>query len=34
MTGALGEDGVFYAEELLLKCPSRYEDGVPSQVAP
>ena len=34
MTGSLGEDGVFYAEELLLKCPSRYEDGVPSQVAP
>lgn len=34
MTGALGEDGIFYAEELLLKCPSRYEDGVPSQVAP
>lgn len=34
MTGTLGEDGVFYADELLLKCPSRYEDGVPSQVAP
>ncbi|HOW92240.1 MAG TPA: cytochrome c maturation protein CcmE [Anaerolineaceae bacterium] len=34
MTGVLGEDGVFYADELLLKCPSRYEDGVPSQVAP
>jgi cytochrome c-type biogenesis protein CcmE len=24
MTGVLGEDGVFYASELLLKCPSRY----------
>lgn len=34
MTGSVGEDGVFYAEELLLKCPSRYEEGVPSQVAP
>jgi len=34
MTGKMGEDGVFYADELLLKCPSRYEDGVPSQVAP
>lgn len=34
MTGSLGEDGVFYADELLLKCPSRYEDDVPSQVAP
>jgi len=34
MTGSLGEDGVFYADELLLKCPSRYEEGVPSQVVP
>jgi len=34
MTGSLGADGVFYAEELLLKCPSRYEEGVPEQVAP
>jgi cytochrome c-type biogenesis protein CcmE len=34
MTGKLGEDGVFSADELLLKCPSRYEEGVPSQVAP
>ena len=34
MTGKIGEDGVFYAEELLLKCPSRYEEGVPSQVVP
>ncbi len=32
MTGQLGEDGVFYAEELLLKCPSRYEDALPEQV--
>lgn len=31
MTGELGEDGVFYASELLLKCPSRYEEAVPEQ---
>jgi cytochrome c-type biogenesis protein CcmE len=33
MTGKLGEDGVFYAEELLLKCPTRYEEAVPEQAA-
>ncbi|MBM3151992.1 MAG: cytochrome c maturation protein CcmE [Chloroflexi bacterium] len=32
MTGRLGEDGVFYAEELLLKCPTKYEEAVPEQV--
>jgi len=26
VTGQLGEDGVFYADELLLKCPTRYEE--------
>lgn len=26
MDGHLGEDGVFYADTLLLKCPTRYED--------
>lgn len=31
MTGKLGEDGTFYASELLLKCPTRYEDAVPQQ---
>jgi cytochrome c-type biogenesis protein CcmE len=31
LTGALGEDGVFYATEILLKCPSRYEESVPDQ---
>ncbi|RPJ16480.1 MAG: cytochrome c maturation protein CcmE [Chloroflexi bacterium] len=31
VTGHLGEDGVFYAEELLLKCPTRYEEAVPEQ---
>jgi cytochrome c-type biogenesis protein CcmE len=33
ITGHLGEDGVFYADELLLKCPTKYEEAVPSQVA-
>lgn len=32
MTGRLGEDGVFYAKELLLKCPTKYEEAVPEQV--
>ena len=32
MTGHLGGDGVFYADELLLKCPTKYEEAVPSQV--
>jgi len=31
MTGHLGEDGVFYADELLLKCPTKYEEAVPNQ---
>ncbi len=31
VTGRVGEDGVFYAEELLLKCPTRYEEEVPLQ---
>jgi len=31
MTGKLDEDGVFQAEELLLKCPTRYEEAVPGQ---
>lgn len=33
VTGKLGEDGVFYADELLLKCPTRYEEQVPGQAA-
>lgn len=32
MTGTLDESGVFQAEELLLKCPTRYEEAVPEQV--
>ncbi len=31
MTGHLEKDGVFYVEELLLKCPTRYEEAVPQQ---
>ena len=31
LTGELGEDGKFYASELLLKCPSRYGEEVPDQ---
>jgi cytochrome c-type biogenesis protein CcmE len=34
MTGHVGDDGVFHADELLLKCPTKYEEAVPSQVAP
>lgn len=33
VTGKLGEDGVFTAQELLLKCPTKYEDAVPEQVS-
>lgn len=29
LTGTLAEDGIFYADELLLKCPSRYEEAGP-----
>ena len=31
VTGHLGDDGVFYANELLLKCPTKYEEAVPEQ---
>lgn len=33
VTGKLGADGVFHAEELLLKCPTKYEEAVPEQAA-
>jgi cytochrome c-type biogenesis protein CcmE len=33
MTGQLGADGIFRAEELLLKCPTRYEEALPQQSA-
>jgi cytochrome c-type biogenesis protein CcmE len=32
MTGRMGSDGKFHAEELLLKCPTKYEEAVPAQV--
>ena len=31
MTGKIGTDGAFHAEELLLKCPTKYEEAVPGQ---
>ena len=33
VTGKLGADGVFHADELLLKCPTKYEEAVPEQSA-
>lgn len=33
MTGHLSTDGTFYADELLLKCPTRYEEAVPGQAS-
>ncbi len=32
MTGRLDQNGVFLASELLLKCPTRYEDALPEQI--
>jgi len=29
LTGKLSSDGVFYAEDLQLKCPSRYDSSIP-----
>jgi cytochrome c-type biogenesis protein CcmE len=31
MTGQIDADGVFHAEELLLKCPTKYEEALPEQ---
>jgi cytochrome c-type biogenesis protein CcmE len=31
--GKLGEDGIFYATSLQTKCPTKYADDVPEQVA-
>lgn len=31
MTGRLGADGAFHADELLLKCPTKYQESLPSQ---
>jgi cytochrome c-type biogenesis protein CcmE len=33
MTGQYNPDGTFHADELLLKCPTKYEEAVPSQAA-
>ncbi|NJL94088.1 MAG: cytochrome c maturation protein CcmE [Anaerolineae bacterium] len=33
MTGKLGDDGRFYADQVLLKCPTRYSDEAPAQAA-
>jgi len=30
--GRMGNDGIFYADELLLKCPTKYEESLPEQV--
>ena len=32
VTGQLNHEGIFIAEELLLKCPSKYEEALPQQV--
>jgi len=32
LTGTLNTEGQFAAEELLLKCPSKYEEALPDQV--
>jgi cytochrome c-type biogenesis protein CcmE len=31
MTGKMNADGSFQADELLLKCPTKYEEAVPEQ---
>lgn len=31
VTGRMDADGIFHADELLLKCPTRYEEQVPVQ---
>ena len=31
LTGQLNSEGIFVAEELLLKCPSKYEEALPEQ---
>ncbi|NCP86173.1 MAG: hypothetical protein CO094_10510 [Anaerolineae bacterium CG_4_9_14_3_um_filter_57_17] len=33
MTGKMGADGIFHADELLLKCPTKYEQALPDQVS-
>ena len=31
VTGHIDADGIFHADELLLKCPTKYEEAVPEQ---
>ena len=31
MTGKLGSDGIFHADEIMLRCPARYEETLPEQ---
>jgi cytochrome c-type biogenesis protein CcmE len=33
MTGKLDTNGIFHADELLLKCPTKYEQAVPQQAS-
>jgi cytochrome c-type biogenesis protein CcmE len=33
LTGQLDENGNFIAQEVLLKCPTRYEEALPSQIS-
>jgi len=33
LTGKVGADGIFYASELLLKCPTKYQAAAPTQVS-
>jgi cytochrome c-type biogenesis protein CcmE len=32
LTGTLGKDGIFYATEVLLKCPSRFQEDTPGNL--
>jgi len=32
VTGRIKEDGVFYADEVLMKCPTKYDEALPEQV--
>jgi len=34
VVGQLREDGIFYATDLQLKCPTKYEEAVPAQANP
>jgi cytochrome c-type biogenesis protein CcmE len=31
LIGYLGEDGIFHADEIQLKCPTKYEEAAPEQ---